>query len=46
MIETNTQAFDEIAICAVAQGFFEPIDIDGEMNITLGDYLKIRNLEW
>lgn len=46
MIETGTQAFDEIAICAIAQKFIKPIDIGGEINITLGDYLKIRELEW
>ena len=46
MIEIGTQAFDEIAICAISQGFIKPIDICGEMNITLGDYLKIRKLEW
>lgn len=46
MIETSTQAFYEIVICAIAQGFIKPIDIGGETNITLGDYLKIRELEW
>jgi hypothetical protein len=46
MIEPNTQAWDEITLSAICQGFINPIEIDNRMYLDIIDYWKIKDLEW
>jgi hypothetical protein len=46
MIEYDSQAFREIIISAILQGYIKPIIIGNVEYISASDYFKISELEW
>jgi len=36
--------FIELGMCAIAQGFIDPIILDKRVHITLRDYLRIKEI--
>ena len=46
MIKPNTQAFDEILLCALLQGIIVPVEIGNKSYLDILDYWKIKELEW